>query len=1396
MKSNSSMSSNNRMMPPLPNQPRVQQKSFNSAVNQNTHNNYYLNSGDKQLNEEPSMVSFSNNPQQFLSQGLVHPSNNLNHSNIVVPSDYEDQTSPSKMNQDQLFQSLEMNGGGPQTQYNQLINNSQRSKGQMLYSEQKDDLNSQDFLSCNNYPMSQQMSRQHNAGQSQYNQRQSNGNMSQQQQMMNQQMLSSGQTSFRTAMGGPQSFINNMPNERLSQFSNPNQLTHNQQTSNHQQRPSMYMDIQREIEDLKNFDDIFQDSQRKISAPTPYRGFNSNQFVPMSQQKQSQNYAQDIATHPYEQTLSQQNNTEQLNNSNSQGFNATTGQQTIQNPFENTNQLNNNRELLTITVDIAEGRQENILIRENDDPYQLATEFALMHNLNDQMRDLLAEQISMNIEQVLEEELQLNQNKNLSAGTQQFNQYLSDTQNMNEDQQLQNQYQPEYIQNTLQNNGFQQNNQQNNQNYYSSDIAEYAANHDSFQREQQQPFMQQDQSQNFGQNQYPQQIISPGGYEMNSQSMVHKNQSFINDEQNNRSGLFANGTGISGIINQSYLTDRSGQSNRMFQQPGSFGYQQWKQNVEHKMQLKDDRLNYPTINENSKRMIESKRQNNSSGSKSGTVHSRLHQQAVSKQRSQHRQQQLIFDQNQQALTKNKSFVNNSGQKLVPQSTKNNRNTVQFAGGRNQNMNGNRSFTHSNKSSPAKANYQDPLGQLQMMKIKNQQAFNNQNNGVRASSQQNARGSGVSTIQSSDRNYQAPLPKPIINYGERLYQKGIKRKEELDRHIREAKNYQEQNEQEQYTYQPQINAVSRSIPRSEDNLIKYGQQVREKIEQKRTEILLQEQAECKFRPMITKKSAQLLSDRYHPNGEVDRSSDKFSNLYEDAKRRKERQDKIYSACVESECTFQPDTQATKFYYNKVENRDPNRTALSGYSRGVSRDRSNKKQENKDSDLFDQDSGQPFFKPKVGRGPRNQLRPNARDQPEAIGLHLYDQSKVQRDKIEEKKKQAEDKKQQQAKTVFTKDHTNRLVEKKKIQQFSELFRQLDSDGDGQISANRIDISKLSPDLLEILTPLFCEMEEMGQTLDEDEFIDAAGRLYDSLPLPQKNIIIQNKQKWSEKSKMQEELHFKPMLNPNSLRIAAKKRPQEDVADILHRKQFEYNQKVHERMQEKENMELVGCTFHPQILQSPQSDGNNSSRVYNRSNSKGNYNKNPLSMNLSQQNLNLSNLNNSNNYGYQGQLMNQANNNQFDINNLAQNIANELYSKPQSTTNNQFMNNMLRGSNTSNNLNQDIDLRDGYQKQTAGYASSGNIGQYQQQNNQMMQARRSVNDNINNQNSYLNPSQNNGFNTIDPSSVNYGSIGQDIMMINQNNNRGNNNYGSSQNNRISSGYSNGNSRLQMMH
>ena len=53
-------------------------------------------------------------------------------------------------------------------------------------------------------------------------------------------------------------------------------------------------------------------------------------------------------------------------------------------------------------------------------------------------------------------------------------------------------------------------------------------------------------------------------------------------------------------------------------------------------------------------------------------------------------------------------------------------------------------------------------------------------------------------------------------------------------------------------------------------------------------------------------------------------------------------------------------------------------------------------------------------------------------------------------------------------------------------------LDSDKDGEISADKIDISKLESHILEAFSPLLCEMEELGQSLNFEEFYEASERL----------------------------------------------------------------------------------------------------------------------------------------------------------------------------------------------------------------------------------------------------------------------------------------------------------------
>lgn len=53
----------------------------------------------------------------------------------------------------------------------------------------------------------------------------------------------------------------------------------------------------------------------------------------------------------------------------------------------------------------ADGETANILIREGDDPAQLAEDFANKHGImSEQLKELLAEQIKLNVEAVLVEE--------------------------------------------------------------------------------------------------------------------------------------------------------------------------------------------------------------------------------------------------------------------------------------------------------------------------------------------------------------------------------------------------------------------------------------------------------------------------------------------------------------------------------------------------------------------------------------------------------------------------------------------------------------------------------------------------------------------------------------------------------------------------------------------------------------------------------------------------------------------------------------------------------------------------------------------------------------------------------------------------------------------------------
>lgn len=116
----------------------------------------------------------------------------------------------------------------------------------------------------------------------------------------------------------------------------------------------------------------------------------------------------------------------------------------------------------------------------------------------------------------------------------------------------------------------------------------------------------------------------------------------------------------------------------------------------------------------------------------------------------------------------------------------------------------------------------------------------------------------------------------------------------------------------------------------------------------------------------------------------------------------------------------------------------------------------------NDLYDPETGQALFQPKVGRAP-NQLRPKAGA---GTSEHLYKAAQLSSYKKMSAAVQDDIKRNQNSNMVFTCVSTKKMVDDRKFAAFQHIFDFLDSDKDGHISAEKIDTMGLSSELFEIL------------------------------------------------------------------------------------------------------------------------------------------------------------------------------------------------------------------------------------------------------------------------------------------------------------------------------------------
>ena len=91
------------------------------------------------------------------------------------------------------------------------------------------------------------------------------------------------------------------------------------------------------------------------------------------------------------------------------------------------------------------------------------------------------------------------------------------------------------------------------------------------------------------------------------------------------------------------------------------------------------------------------------------------------------------------------------------------------------------------------------------------------------------------------------------------------------------------------------------------------------------------------------------------------------------------------------------------------------------------------------------------------------------------------------------------------VHKRSNSSKIMQKIKIQRCKDLFKKLDDDQDGYISSQKIDILKVSNEIIDIITPLLLKIEEKGLILNYPQFYEMLTIFSRNLNVEEKSILF---------------------------------------------------------------------------------------------------------------------------------------------------------------------------------------------------------------------------------------------------------------------------------------------------
>lgn len=377
------------------------------------------------------------------------------------------------------------------------------------------------------------------------------------------------------------------------------------------------------------------------------------------------------------------------------------------------------------------------------------------------------------------------------------------------------------------------------------------------------------------------------------------------------------------------------------------------------------------------------------------------------------------------------------------------------------------------------------------------------------------------------------------------EKGVKNKEDkikIPLKKEEAKNNSNHNE---HTFNPSLIKQKDNEFSNQEIIKNYKKYKEEKFRNLREKQEKEFKKICTFRPVINKSqynnSQKIFYDKINTDFNEEnkdnnfkkrcKSSTRFEKLYNDRINHQENHHKLIEQ-IEKEFSYKPKiNKKSSYVMQKISFSE----RLKLYS-NKAKEKISKIQEDLEKNRKINES----FKPKLNLSKNKELL-KERNDINVVGnnkYEMYNKQYLYRQKYDKKKQYLTEKfYEEKYKSPECCPMTNNIFNHKKEKSFKKLFKLLDGDNDGKISYNCMRLKQLPLSVKKILEPIFVELKNENEVLNESEFIFVCDKYYNTLKYDQKRklILFEDEEKKKEKKEkiMKEKLNysFRPKINKYS-------------------------------------------------------------------------------------------------------------------------------------------------------------------------------------------------------------------------------------------------------------------------